>query len=130
MASEVSKRRQGYLDGVDQICAYLEAFLERDETPGEKDIQAELKAIDAFRPIITEIALPEIQSGEGYFLLVEEEYVRVDDVLPEAVRIQLLPQSMDEQKVLNRLLTYGREGGPGALLYPLDAAQPDRNIGD
>lgn len=115
MASEVSKRRQGYLDGVDQICAYLEEFLSRDETPNERDIQAELKAIDAFRRVPTEIALPDIPSGEGYFLLVEEEYVRADDVLPETVRIQLLPQSMDEQKILDRLLTYGREGGPGAI---------------
>lgn len=115
MASEVSKKRQRYLDGINQICTYLEEFLNRDEVPRENYIKDEVKSIDSFRSLKIEIALPEIPSGEGYFMLIEEDYVRADDVLPEAVLIQLLPQSMDDQKILDRLLTYGREDGPSAI---------------
>ncbi len=117
MANGVSKRRQAYLDGVEQICAYLEAFLERGETPDEDEIKAELKSIGAFRRIKTEIALPEQDPGEIYFLLVEEDYVRANDVVPEAVRIQLLPHKYDDQKTLDRLLTISRDEGPSAIRF-------------
>ncbi len=103
----MSKRRDEYNKALDRLTKFLEMFFKLESIPSKDDILDEYKSITQFRNIPVKIDFYDqpLDSDEGYFFMVGEEFERFDDVLPVAMHITLLPNSIDEPKELNRYFT-------------------------
>ncbi len=103
----MSKRRDEYNKALDRLTKFLEMFFKLESTPSEDDILDEYKAITQLRniPLILELSHQPLDRDDGFFFMVGEEFERFDDVLPVAMHITLLPNSIDEPKELNRYFT-------------------------
>lgn len=99
-----SKRRKEYEDGLEQLNSFLEQFLDA-APPTREEIQAETRAIPAFRRILFDLTTAESANlSEGFILLIEERYERYDDLLPKLIHIRALPRELEERKELHRYL--------------------------
>jgi len=103
----MSKRREQYDKAIERLSDYLTIFLKEKTIPSKDELLNEIGAIPSLRSMELQVSLPDDPKDveEGFFFLLNEEYERYDDVLPAALRIQLLPQSQDDPKELNRFLT-------------------------
>ena len=103
----MSKRRLEYEIGIERICDYLQIILKNNIYPTEHELWDEVKAIHSFRPIDLSIRINLIDSSsdQEYIFLLNEQYTRYDDVLPDAIEIRLVPASFDHERELYLLVT-------------------------
>ena len=103
----MSKRQQQYRQGVERICEFLNIFLTEGTWPTRSDLEEEIQAIPSLRRMKVCIHFPETvpDPRTGFFFLIGEDYVRYDEILPEALHIFLLTADMDTPKELDRLFT-------------------------
>ncbi len=103
----MSKKRELYEKGMEQLFGYLEGLLQQNATMKEEDIRGEILSISSLRPLSVSISFPGqlSSSKEGTIFLLGEHYDRYDDILPESLEIQLLDQALDDPKEIDRYLT-------------------------
>lgn len=100
----ISKREREYQEGIERLQAFLVNFLD-DQPPRQEDLEEEVGAIPALRPIHFSLR-SEYQAGsdEPFVILLCESYERYDDVLPQEIDIHILPSAYDNEKELFRYL--------------------------
>jgi hypothetical protein len=92
---------------MERLIDFLQILLEEKTNPTKQEVLAEIKAIPALRsiPILIDFPTAPVDQGPGFFFMLKEDYVRYDDVLPDRVMIYALPAEMDDQKMLDRIVT-------------------------
>lgn len=100
----MSKRADIYRKGLDRFFQFAENYISQQPSPSLEEIDAEWKAIEGLRSIPYEVMAPvtSLKSPTGFIVLIGEEYIRYDDVLPSLIRICLLPEELDTPKEINR----------------------------
>ncbi|MGI6455234.1 MAG: hypothetical protein ACOX5R_06370 [bacterium] len=104
----MSKRRDEYEKSIERLCQFLELFYQDGYPPTKREIEDELHAIHALRPIPVNIyheVDPRIREQNRFFFLLNEHYNRYDDVLPESVDLIVLPAQEDDPRMIQRELT-------------------------
>ena len=106
----MSKKRDQYLTSFERVIECLEFYLQENTVPEKTELQEELDYIRGLRPLKVNLSFPDepLNEKEGYCFLIEEEYRRYDDILPQAIHVSLLPGLFEEQKELNKFLTANR----------------------
>jgi len=103
----MSKKKQLYQQGLNEIMSFLEYSFQANTHPTPQDILNEIESLEGLKGIPFEFVVSDdhpVDPGIPHFYMIQEDFIRNDSVMPDAVQIWKLPEEKSEPKELHQMI--------------------------
>ena len=103
----MSKKKQQYDNALNQIMDLLEFSFQANTDLTPQEVMNEIESLEGLKGISFDFVVSDdhpVDTGIPYYYMIQEEYVRIDSVLPDLVQIWKLPAANSSSKEIHQII--------------------------